>query len=431
MFRRSRSGAQAARRARSARHLYLSRRKPLFETLEDRRLLAVMTVNNLNDNTLANLAGDGMLSMREAVQAINTGAAVDGIGPSSGVFGTNDEIRFAPGLFVGGQQTITLADAAGEFALMKSMTITGPGARLLTFDAGDGPDNNFNTGDGFRIFNISDGNAGSVSLVTIVGLTLTGGDAAGVGGAIRDQFENLTVRDSVITGNAAFGGGSSGGGIYANIGSSGVIEITGSIISHNASGFHSGGIFATSTGGTIEISYSTITQNMSASFFGGGISTSNQNNGTTTISHSTVSGNSTVGRGGGIHVSNLGTATTTISNSTISGNSAQQRGGGLALYPTGGTITINSSTISGNQADDDGGGVMADIAAGATVSIAHSTITGNTSDNNVAAGGSGGGIYARGAGTLALDHTIIAQNFDNYRQSGRQRQPHRDNGGSH
>jgi hypothetical protein len=67
-----------------------------------------------------------------------------------------------------------LADAAGELKLLKSMTITGPSASLLKIDAGNGTDNLFNTGDGFRIFNVDDSAAGTDSPVTLLGLTLTG-----------------------------------------------------------------------------------------------------------------------------------------------------------------------------------------------------------------------------------------------------------------
>src|SRR5262245_48258056 len=101
------------RRSRMRRANSLPRRKPRqrslnLESLEERRLLAVMTVTNLDDDTLANLAGGG-LSLREAIEAINIGANVDGIGPTSGVFGTNDQIVFDPTLFTGGPGTIPLA----------------------------------------------------------------------------------------------------------------------------------------------------------------------------------------------------------------------------------------------------------------------------------------------------------------------------------
>src|SRR5262245_50923556 len=121
MFRRRRS---RARRATSAPRRALRQRRLTLEELEVRNLLAVMTVTNLKDDTLANLAGDSQLSLREAVQAINTGAAVDGIGPTSGVFGTNDEIRFDPALFAT-PGAINLANVAGaqQLTLTRGMTI--------------------------------------------------------------------------------------------------------------------------------------------------------------------------------------------------------------------------------------------------------------------------------------------------------------------
>ena len=76
-------------------------KKLRLEALEDRRMLAVMLVTDLNDGTLDSLAGDGSLSLREAVEAINTGAPVDGIGPVSGSFGVDDTILFRTSLFGG------------------------------------------------------------------------------------------------------------------------------------------------------------------------------------------------------------------------------------------------------------------------------------------------------------------------------------------
>ncbi len=46
---------------------------------------------------------------------------------------------------------------------------------VLTIDAGNGTDNTFNTGGGFRIFNIDDGTTTEIA-VTLRGLTHTGGD---------------------------------------------------------------------------------------------------------------------------------------------------------------------------------------------------------------------------------------------------------------
>jgi hypothetical protein len=339
------------------------------ESLEDRRLLAVMTVTSLADNTLAALAGDAQLSLREAVEAINTGAAIDGIGPTSGVFGMADEIQFAPALFGGGAQTIALSQVAGaqQLNLLRSVTITGPGAGLVTIDGGDGADGIFNTGDGFRIFNIDDG-AGSDSPVTITGLRLTGGDVTGNGGAIN-SVESLTVTDSIVTGNAST---SSGGGLYLVGGNLAIVKAT---VSRNSAAVGSGGgVLATNPLGSAQISASTLANN-TAGTDGGGVDLS---------------------------FSLLG-----ISDSTISGNFAAINGGGLVL-DTLTTTTVSNSTISGNTSGLDGGGVYVTTAAAGTTEVAHSTITENIAGVNVAA--SGGGLYGTGAGVLRINHSIIAGN---------------------
>ncbi len=83
-----------------------------------------------------------------------------------------------------------------------------------------------NSGDGSRVFNIDDGNALSAINVGISGLTLTGGDVTGSGGAILSN-ENLTVSDSTVIDNSATEGG---GGIYSAAGS---LTITRSTVSAN------------------------------------------------------------------------------------------------------------------------------------------------------------------------------------------------------
>ena len=91
MFRRTRSGSRPARQSRTARSFVSRRRKPLFELLEDRRLLAVLTVNTASDTTMA---GDGLVTLGEAIIAANTDTATDGGGTGSGT----DMIQFAPSL---------------------------------------------------------------------------------------------------------------------------------------------------------------------------------------------------------------------------------------------------------------------------------------------------------------------------------------------
>ncbi len=153
-------------------------------------MLAVITVTSLADNLFA----DGEVTLREAIVAANTDVSVDGSTAGGGA----DRVEFAAAL---SGETITLG---AELAITEAHTI----------DAGDGTDNTFNTGDGFRVFNIDDGTATQIA-VDLVGLTLTGGDVSDNGGAILSR-ENLTIASSTITENRADeddNGTGAGGGI--------------------------------------------------------------------------------------------------------------------------------------------------------------------------------------------------------------------------
>jgi hypothetical protein len=89
---------------------------------------------------------------------------------------------------------------------------------------------------------------------------------------------------------------------------------------------------------------------------------------------------------------------TTVTNSTISGNSASDAGGGISNQYGG--ISIVNSTISGNSAGNGGGGI-ANSAGG--VHIANTTFSGNSA-------GSGGGIYnsaGQFGGLLEIGDTIL------------------------
>src|SRR5689334_9909756 len=103
----SKSGRK--RKARETR-----RRRPVFEELEARRVLAVLTVNSLLDNTTG---GDGLVTLREAIIASNTDTATD-----LGETGLDaDTIVFAPGV----TGTITLGGT--QLSITDAVTITGPG----------------------------------------------------------------------------------------------------------------------------------------------------------------------------------------------------------------------------------------------------------------------------------------------------------------
>ncbi|MCH2210576.1 MAG: Ig-like domain-containing protein, partial [Fuerstiella sp.] len=255
------------------------------------------------------------------------------------------------------------------------MTITGPGADLLTIDA----DNES------RIFNINDGDNSSQSDVSISGLKLTGGDVSDEGGAIFTR-ENLSVTNSTISGNSAY----RGGGIDNN----GTLSVSNSTISGNtaAGGYYSsgGGI---DNNGTLSISNSTISGNTAAGYYdnaGGGAIFTRKN---VSVTNSTISGNTTDGSGGGIYSSS--SAEVTVSNSTISGNTAS-RGGGIE---NNGNITVSNSTISENSAVRDGGG----IDNNGNITVSNSTVSGNSARY-------GGGIYSSSSAEVTVSNSTISGN---------------------
>lgn len=357
---------RGARAPVSALSVAIYRRDLHFERLEERRLLANVTVSKLTDvvdgNTTSIAAlvsspgADGGISLREAILAAN----VDNTDPA-------DTILFAPS--VTGVIQLTNVGHVGEIVINNNLTINGPGARLLTIQAFAGTPA---AGNGARIFNVDDGVA-AVKTVSISGLALTGGDPGNSGGAIRNA-EDLTVADCTISGNTA-----------------GTPSI----------GFHGGGIFSN---GTLTVTDSTISGNTVLFGRGGGIYAS----GTLNISKSTISGNfvSSTGSGGGVY-SNY--ATTTIDSSTISGNEANL-GGGVVQVGIGRLMTITNSTISENRSRVDGGGVVAMFG---DVNLRHCTITLNRCDNDLNMTGNGGGVMVVGPvfSNMSLDHTIVAGNL--------------------
>src|SRR5688572_29371233 len=87
------------------------------EPLEERRLLAVVTIDTLDDAVDFN---DGVTSLREAIFATN-------------LVGGTDMIEFAAALTSDGPATLTLTH--GELTITDALVINGPGADFLTIDA--------------------------------------------------------------------------------------------------------------------------------------------------------------------------------------------------------------------------------------------------------------------------------------------------------
>lgn len=224
---------------------------------------------------VSNLADAGAGSLRQAVLDANANP-----GP--------DLITFQPLL------TGTIDLTTGEIAITDSVDIQGPGARRLAVDSTA------------RIFNCSGPNSVSV---LISGLTLTGGQAAGNGGAIANSGANVTLREVTVSGNNATG---EGGAIFHNA-NGGVLTIDSSTISGNTAG---------KAGAIYSIGFNLV------------------------IINSTISDNQVTDSVGAIK---LEFAFASIFNSTISGNSAAFSQGGILAGTGNNQLDLVSTIVSDNS----------------------------------------------------------------------------------
>lgn len=351
-----------------------ARRKLGCEGLEDRRVLATLTVTSLAD------AGAG--SLRDAIATSNTNGEAD--------------IIVFDGAVAGG--TVNLTSGAlqiGETGF--ATTITGSGE---TIDAG-GTSGVITVDDGDTYVQTPD------VVITISGLTVSGGsrlDTDGgddIGGGILNA-ETLILDDVTVSGNtAAFGGG------IANAG--GLLTVTESMITDNSATSNGGGLYAAGQYHETSVTTTTISGNAVGTLDGPYIAT-----------------------GGGVRVTD---GLTNITDSTITGNTGDTTG---SLYDYGGyggnlfaagyaqVNLVGSELLNGtatNGLADSGRGGNLQVAGYADVVVDDTTIDGGTSasiggnilfggnsltitNNSVVSGGTGtrgGGVYAFAGGSVLID----------------------------
>ncbi len=212
--------------------------------------------------------------------------------------------------------TTTLTN--GVLELSSNITITGPGSDRFSVSG-----NNSSS-----VFQVD-----SSSVATISSLTVTNGNSNTNGGGISNAG-GLTISDIVVSNNTA---AQNGGGIYNTSG----VAINFSTVSGNTAGGNGGGI---ETSNNFTLYDSTVSGN-TATGNGGGL----DNAGSLYVTQDTIAAN-TASDGAGIE--NETAATTTISQSTVSGNtSASQNGGTVSNQnSTSGSVTIINSIVAGNTA---------------------------------------------------------------------------------
>jgi hypothetical protein len=252
-------------------HSRISRGRVDIGAFELQESFVVTTLLDEDDRTTDPGIGQGT-SLREAIALANRAS-------------TPQTITFAPGL------AGTLELTGGQLLIQRDMTIDGPGAKVITINAGGRS----------RVFEVTDLSA-QILNATIRGLSMTGGQAPtgaiGTGGAIFN-VENLTL-DAVYL--------------------------------YNNTGRYGGAI---DSGGPLTIIHSTIANNTAAER-GGGISSSTR---PVTIINSTIARNS-AGSGGGIYVSD---GSATLIHVTLANNEAVDSSGGIRLAGGRASLTVQNT----------------------------------------------------------------------------------------
>lgn len=259
-----------------------------FPSLAD---ATTITVNSPADDL--DQAANGNCTLREALVAANTNAAVDGCPAGQAGPAVVDLVRLPAGTYnlsVGGRGE----DAAqgGDLDIIDDVMIVGVGADQTFIDAGQID----------RVFDVDPGEQGLTA--TLAGLAIRGGNATSgeTGGGIRNRG-TLTVEQVWISDNLADG---PGGGIRNDA----VVMVIASTLDGNTTNDHGGGM---------------------------------DNHGTATVESSTVRANTVVGGGAGGGLYNLGGQMMTVRSTTVTGNSAA---GGDAILNNG-DLTMTSTLVQG------------------------------------------------------------------------------------
>ena len=272
----------------------------MFNAPIDQQWSGTLAVYNVTTTDDVVDAGDGLLSLREAVIAANANAGADSINLSAGTY------------------TLTIASAGTDelkehLNITDSLSIVGAGAGLTFIDGGN-------------TFKIAEYEATAITN-SLSNLTLQNGFETGNAGAIDidDAATSLTITDVEIIDSTS----SSRGGAIHNSGTLILERVT---MAGNTGQF-GGAIYNESTG-SITVTNSTLSGNSAQ--FGGAI----YNEGTLALTNVTITNNDAGNSGGGVYQSS---GSATLSNTIIAGNTAV-----TASPDASGAFTSDGSNIIGD-----------------------------------------------------------------------------------
>jgi hypothetical protein len=320
---------------------------------------------------------DGQTSLREALAyaATLTGAHTITFSNSS----INGAVNFHDGM----AHTITLGGS--QLSITSNVTITGPGAHLLTISGNEAS----------RVFLASENTNVSMSGLTITHGRITGATVGIMGGGILSFASQFTLADCVIRSNSAVGVGPAngfGGGICSR---AGLLTLERCLISDNTAmgetyaGADGGGIYCVWT--FLRLIDCTVKNNLAGSG-----------------AHANVAGGGIFSTLGDCHLARC----TFSGNTAIGGDNAAIWGGGiLARY---GNLKVTSCTFSGNKARGGNGGSVrgggvsyVSDTSNDQIALSSCTLSGNSADGGGTTSIRGGGFYKSGSGTMLMQNTVL------------------------
>jgi large repetitive protein len=299
-----------------------------------------ITVNCGQSDVVTNTNDNGAGSLRNAIVTACAGDAITFSNTTAG-----GAVNFSDGSL----HTITLT--SGELGISQNLTITGPGANLLTLSGNNAS----------RVINIQSGTA---------------------------TISNLKVSGGAVT------GGNNGGGVL----NAGTLNLINTAVSSSTTANQGGGIF---NSGTLTIVNSTSSGNTALS--GGGV----YNNGSLTLINATLSGNSATGQGGGLFSGGNGAFTnvTITNNRSDSDNTGAEQGGGI--FRSAGTLTLKNTIVAGNFR---GSGATRDDVSGAVDPTSSFTLVGDGTNLTGVTNGTNNNQIGSGATPINAMLGVLAGN---------------------
>lgn len=390
---------------------------------------ATITVTSSSDA----VATDGNCTLREAVQAANTNAAVDNCAAGDP---DGDTVLFGvlvTSITLTGGEILVTDDVTLDGGLLR-VVVDGAGASRL-FDIDAAPGSGTSQRVQFTNLVLRNGNAslgsssapdagGAVDLkagsqATFTNVDVTGSSCGINGGGIHGAgntdivITTSAIGSSLLQNNEARGDEANrgGGGVWG----AGTVTITGNVTidGNRATGTSGSGGGVFNLGGTLVIGTGVVISNNTANRAGGGIEAADAS--TTTLTGVVFTGNSAgsnPGNGGAFHISGAGNAT--ITGGSATDNVAAREGGGF--WNNTGMMTIAGTTFTdnvaqGNAADDGGGAVFNN---GGTTVLTNVTATGNQATGT---SGSGGALMSLG-GTMTVTGGTLSGNLANRAGAG-------------